>query len=99
MDYVTFTLADKISMLNQLERRRMLGAVKSQGSGDRVATEFTASTADMLNEIEKLKESIRRDPDFDNSNSLWEALMRDRPQGITRGFFGGAYPDGNRPVY
>lgn len=95
MDYVTFSLADKIDLLGQLERRRMLGSIKSQGSGDRVATEFTGDTSHLLNEIEKLKESIRRDPGFKNNNPLWCALMDDRPQAITRGDFGGGFTFGH----
>ena len=93
-EYTTFTLEDKISMLNQLERRRMLGAVKSQGSGDRVATEFTADTAHLLNEIQKLQDSIWEDPHFDNSNPLYAALAANRRPGITRVNFGGAYGRG-----
>ena len=75
------------------------GARMGEAGRVRVATEFTGDTPHLLNEIEKLKESIRRDPGFNNSNPLWCALMQDRPQAITRGNFGGAYPDGNRPVY
>lgn len=97
MDYVTFSLADKISLLGQLEQRRMLGSVKSQGSGDRVATEFTGDTPHLLNEIEKIKESIRRDPSFNNTNPLWNALMCDRPRGITKTDFGGGA--GNHGYY
>lgn len=96
-DYITFTLSDKIDMLGQLERRRMLGAVKSQGSGDRVATEFTGTTEHLLNEIEKLKDAIRCDPGFNNTNPLWAALMADRRRQITRVSFGGAY--GNQGHY
>jgi hypothetical protein len=99
-DFVTLSLSDKISLLAQLERRQVLGSMKSQGSGERVATEFTGDTAHLLNQISKLQEAIRRDPDFNNQNPLWEALMRDRPQAQTRVSFGGSqgnaghYPNG-----
>ncbi len=98
-DYVTFSLADKIDLLGQLERRRMLGSVKSQGSGDRVATEFTGDTPHLLNEIEKLKESIRRDPGFKNDNPLWSALMQDLPKAVTRCDFGGGFTWGHGGSY
>ena len=88
-DFVTLSLADKISLLTQLEQRQVLGSVKSQGSGDRVATEFTGDTAHLMNQIEKLKESIRRDPNFKSDHPLYCALMKNRPQGITRADFGG----------
>ena len=90
-DFITFSLADKISLLTQLEQRQVLGSVKSQGSGDRVATEFTGDTAHLMNQIEKLKESIRRDPDFKSNHPLYCTLMKNRPQGITRGVFGGGH--------
>ena len=90
-DFITLSLEDKISLLTQLEKRRVLGAVQEQGSGDRVSTKFSADTAHLLNEIEKLKEAIRRDPGFKCDNPLWPALMQDRPRGITPVSFGGAY--------
>lgn len=90
-DFVTLSLADKISLLTQFEQRSVLGAVVEQGSGDRVSTKFSSDTAHLLNQIEKLKESIRRDPGFKCDNPLWQALMQDRPQGITRSDFGGGH--------
>jgi hypothetical protein len=99
-DFVTLTLADKISLLTQLEQRQVLGSMKSQGSGERVTTEFTGDTAHLLNQISKLQEAIRRDPGFKDDNLLWPALMgANRPKAITRVSFGGAYggernPDG-----
>ena len=54
-------------------------------------TEFATDTAHLLNEIEKLKEAIRRDPAFKSDNPLWCALMENRPQGITRADFGGGH--------
>lgn len=101
MAFTTFSLADKISLLQQLEKRSVLGAVKSQGSGERVATEFTADTAHLMNQIEQLKDAIRADPGFDNNNPLWDALTRDRRHSITRTRFmsdiNGA-PQGNFPA-
>ncbi len=88
-DFVTYTLTKKISLLSQLEDRRILGAVVQQDSGGRVGTKFSADTAHLLNEIEKLKQSIRNDPGFNESNVLWDALMGDRPRAITPVSFGG----------
>ncbi len=90
-DFVTLSLADKIDLLTQLEKRRVLGAVQEQGSGDRVSTKFSADSAHLLNEIEKLKTAIRRDPGFNSNNPLWDALTQDCPQGITRTSFNGGH--------
>lgn len=84
MAYESFTLADKISLWQQLERRRPLGAVKSQGSGDRVATEFTNTSADLRQEIALLVDSIAHDPGFDDSNQYYDAIMGAQRPGQTK---------------
>ena len=83
MAYESFSLGDKISLWKQLEQRRALGSVKSQGSGERVATEFTGDTPHLLNEIQLLMDSIRNDPDFDDQNQYYDAIMGARRPGQT----------------
>lgn len=87
--FTTFSLDEKISLLKQLEMRQVLGPLKQQGSGDRVATEFDTKDINIENQIEKLKNAILDDPNFNNTNPLWSVLTKGERRGITRTDFGG----------
>jgi hypothetical protein len=83
MAYDSFSLEEKISLWKQLDRRRALGPLKTQGSGERVSTEFDTSKVNLAQEIEYLMDSIRNDPLFDASNQYYDVLMGNRRPGQT----------------
>jgi hypothetical protein len=81
--YCTMSLADKISLLTQLQRSQALGQVKSQEGGGRVRTEFDVTDSTTEREIVKLMDSIREDPGFTSDNPLYDAIMAQARPGQT----------------
>ncbi len=73
--YCTMSLADKISLLQQLQRTQSLGQVKVVGSGDRVSTEFDTADSSSRQEINILLASIREDPNFTPDMPFYDAIM------------------------
>lgn len=81
--YCTLDIADKLSLLNQLQKTQSLGQVKVQASGDRVSTEFDTGDSTAREEIVHLMDSIREDPNFTSDMPFYDAIMAQARPGQT----------------
>ncbi len=81
--YCTMSLADKISLLQQMQRTQSLGQVKATEGGGRVRTEFDIGDSSAEREIIKLMDSIREDPNFTSDMPFYDAIMAQARPGQT----------------